>query len=126
MSILDGVAADALADFGDDFGDGFLTVPATERQPDEQGGWLPAGLPVEHSCKVILTDYSDYRRLSLGIPATDRLVLVLGASLPAGVIPAKGHKITAPDPANGGALATFDVVAKRGDPASALYKLQAN
>lgn len=126
MSILDGVAADALVDFGDDFGDGFLIVPTTERQPDEQGGWLPAGSPVEHPCKAILTDYSDYRRLSLGIPATDRLILVLGASLPAGVIPAKGQKITAPDPAAGLALKTFEVVAVTGDPAAALYKLQAH
>uniref|UniRef100_UPI0028A670C7 hypothetical protein n=1 Tax=Brevundimonas sp. TaxID=1871086 RepID=UPI0028A670C7 len=57
-------------------------------------------------------------------PATDRLVLVLGGSLPAGVIPAKGHKITAPDPSKGLALSTFDIIAKTGDPAAALYELQ--
>lgn len=126
MSILDGVAADALADFGDDFGDGVLSVPTTVRQSDGQGGWLPAGSPAQHPCKVLLTDYSDYRRLRLGIPASDRLVLVLGSSLPAGIIPAKGQKITAPDPAAGLALKTFDVVAVTGDPAAALYKLQAH
>ena len=123
MSILDGVADDALANFGDDFGDGVLTIPGG-RVPDGQGGWK-ATSETAHPCKALLTDYSDYRRQSLGIPATDRLVLVLGASLPSGVIPAKGQKITAPDPARGLAPATFDVIAKSGDPAAALYKLQA-
>ena len=123
MSIIDGLAAEALADFGEDFESGSLTVPGG-RDSDGQGGWVNTN-PVNHPCKVLLTDYSDYRRITLGIPATDRQVLVLGASLPAGVIPAKGHKITAPDPAKGLAPTTFDVIAKTGDPASALYKLQA-
>lgn len=123
MSILDGVATDVLADFGDDFGEGVLIVPG-ERVSDGQGGWKTTS-ETAHPCKALLTDYSDYRRLTLGIPATDRQVLVLGASLPAGVIPANGHRITAPDPAKGLAPATFDVIAKSGDPAAALYKLQA-
>ena len=123
MSIITGVADEALEDFGDDFEDGTLTVPGG-RVSDGQGGWINTD-PKHHPCKVLLTDYSDYRRQALGIPATDRLALVLGASLPAGVIPAKGHKITAPDPAKGLAPTTFDVIAKTGDPASALYKLQA-
>lgn len=122
MSILDGVAADALADFGDDFGDGVLTIPGG-RVSDGQGGWKTTDAPT-YPCKALLTDYSDYRRLTLGIPATDRLVLVLGASLPAGIIPAKGQMITVPDPAKGLTPATFEVIAKTGDPAAALYKLQ--
>jgi hypothetical protein len=123
MSIITGVAEEALEDFADDFEDGTLEIP---------GGWISDGEggqittdPAVHTCKALVTDYNDYRRLSLGIPATDRQVLVLGRSLPLGVIPAKGHKITAPDPSNGGEPRTFDVIAKTGDPASALYKLQA-
>lgn len=123
MSILTGLAAEALEDFGDDFEDGTLTIPG-EPDSDGQGGFRRFGLPVVHPCKVLVTDYSDYRRQSLGIPANDRQILVLGASLPAGIIPAKGHKITAPDPSNGGAPRTFEVIAKTGDPASALYRLQ--
>lgn len=123
MSIITGVAAEALADFGGDFENGTLSVPG-ERTSDGQGGWT-AGEPTEYACKVLLTDYSDYRRTTLGIPATDRQVLVLGASLPSGIIPAKGDKITAPDPAKGLALTTFDIIAKTGDPSAALYKLQA-
>ena len=123
MSILTGLAAEALEDFGDDFEDGMLTVPGL-KDSDGQGGFT-RGQPVTHGCKTLVTDYSDYRRQSLGIPATDRQVLVLGASLPSGVIPLKGHKITAPDPSAGGALKTFEVIAKSGDPASAVYRLQA-
>ncbi len=123
MSILDGVAAEALEDFGDDFEDGSLTVPGS-RTPDGQGGFTTSPATV-YPCKVLLTDYSDYRRQTLGIPATDRQVLVLGASLSSGIIPAKGHKITAPDPAKGLLPTTFEVIAKTGDPAAALYKLQA-
>lgn len=123
MSILTGLAAEALEDFGDDFEDGTLTVPG-QKVSDGQGGFTTSQ-PATHGCKALVTDYSDYRRQSLGIPATDRQVLVLGASLPAGIIPLKGHKITAPDPSAGGALKTFEVIAKSGDPASAVYRLQA-
>lgn len=121
MSILDGVAEDTLAAFGDDFRDGVLLVPAAGT-PDGQGGTIP-GEPDEYPCKVLVTDPSDYRRIALGIPATDRLVLVLGASL--SVVPLKGHNITAPDPLNGNTLTTFLIIARKADPAGALYKLQA-
>lgn len=123
MSIITGEAEAAYEDFAEDFEDGILTVPSGW-ESDGQGGQVPKD-PDLHACKALVTDYSDYRRLSLGVPANDRQVLVLGRSLPAGVIPAKGHQITAPDPSNGGAMRTFDVIAKSGDPASALYKLQA-
>ncbi len=123
MSILTGVAQEAFDDFAEDFEDGSLTVPG-ERTPDGQGGFITGSTTI-YPCKVLLTDPSDYRRVALGIPATDRLALVLGASLPSDVIPGAGHKITAPDPAKGLVPTTFDVVAKTGDPASALYKLQA-
>lgn len=125
MSIITGVAAEALDDFGEDFEDGVLTVPdSATKVTDGQGGWTYEDAP-EHACKALLTNYSDFRRQALGIPATDRLVLVLGASLPAGVIPAKGNRITAPDPAKGLAPATFEVISITGDPAAAVYKLQA-
>ena len=123
MSIITGVAAEALADFGEDFEGGSLIVPGAP-SPDGQGGFTN-GVSTVYQCLVLVTDYSDHRRQALGIPATDRQVLILGASLPSGVIPDKGHKITAPDPSKGLALSTFDVIAKTGDPAGALYKLQA-
>lgn len=123
MSILDGAAAQALVDFGDDFKPGTLTVPGG-RVSDGRGGYTATDT-ADHPCLALVTDYSDYRRLTLGIPATDRLVLVLAASLPAGIIPAKGQKITALDPSNGLTPRAFEVIAKSGDPAGALFKLQA-
>jgi len=122
MSMLDGAAEQALKDFGGDFRDGVLLMPG-EGVSDGQGGFT-AGTPTPHPCKVLITDYSDYRRQALGIPATDRQALVLAASLPSGVVPAAGHDLTAPDPSKGGQPGTFQVIAKSGDPASALYKLQ--
>lgn len=123
MSIITGLQAEAFDDFAEDFEDGVLSIPGAQVS-DGQGGYTP-GPPTSHPCKALVTDYSDFRRASLGIPGTDRLILVLGGSLPAGVIPAKGHKITAPDPAKGLAPSTFDIIAKTGDPAAALYELQA-
>ena len=123
MSIIDGAAEQALVDFGEDFKPGTLTVPG-ERVSDGRGGYLPLERP-EHPCLALVTDYSDYRRQTLGIPATDRQVLVLAASLPAGIVPAKGQKITALDPSNGLTPRAFEVIAKSGDPAGALFKLQA-
>lgn len=123
MSIITGLQAEAFDDFAEDFEDGVLIVPGAQVS-DGQGGYV-TGPPTSHPCKALVTDYSDFRRASLGIPGTDRLVLVLGGSFPAGIIPAKGHKITAPDPSKGLAPSTFDVIAKTGDPAAALYELQA-
>ena len=123
MSIVTGVAQEAYDDFAEDFEDGTLAAPGG-RTPDGQGGWINTD-PQTHACKALVTDPSDYRRIALGIPATDRLVLVLGASLPSGVIPRAGHKITAPDPLQGMALKTFDVIGKTSDAAGALYRLQA-
>lgn len=122
MSIITGVQAEAFDDFAEDFEDGVLIVPGAQVS-DGQGGYV-TGPPTSHTCKALVADYDVYRRASLGIPGTDRLVLVLGGSLPAGVIPAKGHKITAPNPAKGLTPSTFDVIAKTGDPAAALYELQ--
>lgn len=122
MGMLDGWPEQALKDFGPDLKDGTLNVPGP-RVSDGQGGFT-TGTPVPHTCKALVTDYSDYRRVSLGIPATDRQILVLAASLPAAVVPAAGHQISAWDPTTRG-LRDFQVIARSGDPAGAIYKLQA-
>lgn len=123
MSIITGVAQEAYDDFNDDFEDGSLTVPGA-RIPDGQGGFK-TGPATIYPCKALVGSYRDTRRVALGIPATDRRVLVLSASLPAGIYPAKGHRITAPDPAKGLLMATFDVIERTGDLAGALAELQA-
>lgn len=121
MSIVDGLAAEMLDAFGDEFKDGTVHAPGTQTT-DGQGGWI-AGSPVDHACKVLVTEPSDYRRIVLGIPASDRLILVLAASLT--VTPVDGWTITAPDPDRGFADRTFLIVAKKSDPAGVLYRLQA-
>lgn len=121
MSILDGAPEQALKDFGSDFKDGALLVPGEETD-DGQGGFT-TGEPVRHGCKVLVTRYKDFRR-PIGVPASDRRILILSASLPAGVYPDKGHKVEAPDPSQGLTLRTFDVIEKGGDAAGALYELQ--
>lgn len=123
MSIITGVAQEAYDDFNEDFEDGSLTVPGT-RAPDGQGGFTTRPATI-YPCKALVGSYRDTRRVALGIPATDRCVLVLSASLPTGIYPAKGHRITAPDPAKGLLMATFDVIKRTGDLAGALAELQA-
>ena len=123
MSIITGVAQEAYDDFNEDFEDGSLTVPGT-RVPDGQGGFT-TGPATIYPCKALVGSYRDTRRVALGIPATDRRVLVLAVSLPAGIYPAKGHRVTAPDPAKGLLMTTFDVIERTGDLAGALAELQA-
>jgi len=84
------------------------------RVADGRGGWTVTD--AEEACKALVTDYSAFSRGSLGIPDTDRKVLVLG------------HGLTAPPvPGN---LLTIDgyrwrIVATTRDPAKAVYECQA-
>ena len=121
MSMLDGAAAEALKNFGADFKDGFLVVPGAETD-DGQGGFT-TGDPIRHGCKVLVTQYREARR-PIGVPVSDRRILILSASLPAGIYPDKGYKVEAPDPSMGMTVRTFDVIEKGGDLAGALYELQ--
>ena len=115
MSILDdlpGIVSDAL---GDLFSDAVLTVTATG-ESDGQGGFLP-GRDDPVTCKALVDKYSDYRHAA-GIPATDRKIIVLAASLPAGIVPAVGGRICAQG-------RTWTIQRVDRDPASATYELQA-
>ena len=113
MSILNDlpdVIAEAL---GDVFRDGVLKVPG-EPTSDGQGGWIP-GAPTSHPCKALVDDYSDMRRATAGIPAHDRKIIILAASL--SVAPAGGHTINAEG-------RDWQIVALTRDPAGATYELQ--
>lgn len=98
------------------FSDGTLKVPGTATS-DGQGGFIP-GTPTEKACKVLVDDFSDYRRQTLGIPANDRKIIVLAASIADDAVPAVGYTITA-------AGRDWSVVAVSRDPAAATYELQA-
>lgn len=97
------------------FSDGYL-IPRGERTSDGQGGFRTTpGDPV--SCKLLVTDYSDYRRLAVGIPATDRKIIILAATLADDVEPAPGLAVTAEG-------RDWQIVAVARDPAAATWELQ--
>lgn len=117
MSILDrvpGIVNGAMGELV--FRAATLKVPGTPTG-DGQGGWLP-GTPTSRACKALVDDYSDYRRQALGIPANDRKIIVLAASIAAGAVPAVGHTINAEG-------RDWLIVAMARDPALATYELQA-
>lgn len=105
------------------FKDGTLLIPGAATS-DGQGGFTYAD-PAEKACKAIATEYSTYRRVNEGIPASDKLVLVLAASIAGGVTPRIGYRIEAADPMNAFALQEYEIIAVGTDPAAATYELQA-
>ena len=116
MSILDGLP-DLIANaLGDVFRDATLKIPGTPTS-DGQGGWTP-GAPTSKTCKALVEDYSDFRRHSLGIPANDRKIIMLAASIQDDATPEVGQTITAEG-------RDWQIVAVSRDPAAATYELQA-
>lgn len=114
MSILDALPAEIASALSDVFRDGVLKVPSAQTS-DGQGGFT-TGSPVSHPCKALVDDFSDFRRSASGIPANDRKIIVLGATV--SVVPKVGHTITVEG-------RTWAVVAVSRDPAAATYELQA-
>lgn len=113
MSILDDLP-EAIAEALDDvFRDGVLKVPG-EPTSDGQGGWIP-GAPTSYPCKALVDDYSDMRRATAGIPAHDRKIIILAASL--SVAPAVGHTINAEG-------RDWQIIALSRDPAKATWEVQ--
>lgn len=116
MSVLDrapGIVAKAL---GPVFRDATLKV-SSGRDSNGQGGWIPRAA-VSHPCKALVDDFSDFRRLNVGIPASDRKIILLAQSLPVGVAPAVGQTITAEG-------RDWQIISVSRDPAEATYEVQA-
>lgn len=113
MSILDELPAEVAEALDDVFRPVVLKVPGVST-PDGQGGFTP-GEPTSHPCKALVDDYSDFRRSSAGIPATDRKIIILAASL--SVEPAVGHTITAEG-------RDWQIIALTRDPAVATWEVQ--
>jgi hypothetical protein len=92
---------------------GAAVLVRQSRVADGRGGWTLTD--AEEACQALVTDYTAFSRTSLGIPDTDRKILVLG------------HGLTAPPvPGN---LLTIDgyrwrVVQTTRDPAKAVYECQ--
>lgn len=51
----------------------------------------------DYPCQGLVTSYADYTVAQGTVRATDRRVLILGATLPSGVTPLPGDRITTPD-----------------------------
>lgn len=117
MGILDRIPAIVNGALGSlVFSDATLKVLGSATS-DGQGG-VTTGSPTERSCKAMVDDYSDYRRQALGIPANDRKIIVLAASVASGTGPAVGDTINAEG-------RDWLIVSVSRDPASATYELQA-
>lgn len=124
MGILDGLKEDTFTAFAADFRDAKLIQPPADAQSNGQGGWRSDSPPVETGCKALVVDYDNYTRSSTGIPTKDRRIIILGGSLPNGIIPVENDRIEAVDPAAGNAPRTYTAVSVSGDPAGAIYKVQ--
>lgn len=113
MSIVDDLP-DVIAEALDDvFRPAVLLIPGAQVS-DGQGGYT-SGPPVEHLCKALVEDYSDFRRSALGIPANDRKIIILAASVAAP--PAVGHTIRAEG-------RDWQIITLSRDPAAATWEVQ--
>jgi hypothetical protein len=116
MSILDDLPAligDAL---GSTFRDGSISVPGAQTS-DGQGGYTTAAATVS-TCKLLVEDFSDFRRASAGIPANDRKIIILASTISPAVVPVVGWTVTAES-------RDWQIIAVVRDPAAATYELQA-
>jgi hypothetical protein len=83
------------------------------RVPDGRGGWTET--EAGEDCKVLVEDYSAFSKSSLGIPDTDRKILVLGYGLtpppvPGNILVIDGYR--------------WVIVTTKRDPAKAVYECQ--
>lgn len=122
MSILDDLPDEIAEALDDAFRPATLKIPGT-KTGDGQGGYT-ATASASKTCKALVVDANDYRRAALGIPAQDRLIIVLAATIQDGAIPKNGDTIQAADPLRGWAMTDFLVIKRFGDPAAATYEIQ--
>jgi len=110
MSILDslpGIISSALSDM---FRDATLTRVGPGAS-DGRGGYTET--TTTDACKGLVTEYTAWQRQALGIPASERKILLLAATLTAA--PKPGDRVTI----QGKAWSVVDVTS---DPANATYE----
>lgn len=115
MSLLDALPGVFGAAFAPLFRDAAL-ITSGPRLSDGQGGFTSPS-STSTPCKALVDDYSDMRRAAAGIPESDRKIIVLGATLPSGVVPASGCRLHVDG-------RDWTVVGVTRDPAGATYELQ--
>lgn len=90
-------------------------VTAGARGSDPTAGTNPT--QVSHACRGVLEDYATRTIDGTMVRVGDRRALLLGGTLPAGVVPKPGDTVTIEG-------ATFNVVRVERDPAGAAYVCQ--
>lgn len=68
-------------------------------------------------CRGVIEDYSDGQMQGSLVQVGDRIVLILGDSLPSGIVPQTGDQVTIEG-------STFDIIRVARDPAAASYTCQ--
>ncbi len=95
-----------------------LTKTTSIKDPDNSTRQIKSTVP--YPCKGFLDDYSKENNRNGATRVTDVKAVILGASLPAGVVPAPGDTITAE-----GRILTIVEEGVVRDPAGATYECQA-
>jgi hypothetical protein len=112
-----GIVADSIDQAG-----GLLDVLLTKKTPgvrdvnDPTAGTSP--IPAPYACQGVISDYNTRLIDGTLVKTGDRRILILGATLDAGIVPAPGDQVTIESQ-------TFDVVRVARDPAAASYDCQA-
>lgn len=80
--------------------------------------WEPATqVDAAHACEGLVTEYDAYHVNGTTILANDRKALIIAATLPTGIEPADGDKLTAQGK-------HYNVIHVKRDPASATFECQ--
>jgi hypothetical protein len=109
-SILDSIRAAAGSAFATIF-DAATLYRVTTRVADGRGGWVQVWST--YTARALVDDYSTFLRGTLGIPVSERKIIVLGASCT--IEPTVGDLITAQG-------ATWEITEVKRDPAAATYE----
>lgn len=112
MSILDSLPSIISGALSDVFRDATLTR-ITASTSDGMGGH--AQTTTTDACKALVTEYTAWQRQALGIPANERKILILAASLNSGLAPKPGDTLTIQGK-------VWSVVEVNSDPANATYE----
>jgi len=113
---LAGIVNDAIESAGGLVPLSLIKEVETPPPPDDPGG---AGTVTQttYPGNGIIDDYEDEHIDGTLVKRGDRQILILGASLPSGIIPAEDDKVTIEE-------GTYNVVAIKRDPAAATYVCQ--
>lgn len=112
MSILDSLPSIIAGALSDTFRDATLTRVSNSTS-DGRGGYVQ--VTVTDACKALVLDYSAFQRGQLGIPTSERKIMILAATLNSGMAPKPGDRLTI-------AGREWSIIEVTSDPANATYE----